>query len=149
MRIEKLSVAKDGDETGNAMNLRQASVELREGRVHAFLPTAGPSRAELTMHTSAGTLVANAGSLFSVKLDGELIHVLCLRGEVRWAGSASVTIQAGFYIERKLNEQGDATPRPASEAASAQLEVLEALDSAKTIAELEETARNAPKPWLK
>jgi len=149
VRIENLSVEKDGDETGNAMHLRRASLDLREGRLHAFLPTAATSHAELTIQCRSEILIANAGSLFSVKLDGESIHVVCLRGEVRWTHAASFTtaIPAGFYAERKFNEPAETVPRPASEIAIAQLEILEVLDSERMIGELEDAARNAPKPW--
>jgi hypothetical protein len=146
VEIGELRVSKDGDETGNSMNMRRALVRLGEGRFHFFLPRAGSARAELKIETDAGTIIANPGALFSVAHNGEAIRVLCVRGVLSWnlAPRDPISIVAGFYCERKL-----AAVLPASENADAQGEVIAALDSAETLSELETKLRNAPAPWRK
>lgn len=151
LQIENLRVSKDGDETGDAMKSRLAAIRLGEGRIHAFLPSAGSARSELKIDTEAGTIIANPGSLFSVVLSRESIRVLCIRGELRWskAPASSTSILEGFYCERKLSDDAQTNIVPASEDAAAQREVIAALDSAQYIEELETAARNAPAPWRK
>jgi hypothetical protein len=148
LQIEDLRVSKDGDETGNAMKSRLATIRLGEGRIHAFLPSAGSARPELKITSeAAGTIIANSDSLFSVVPTSESIRVLCIRGELNWSKAAG-SIVAGFYCDWKFK---GATPEilPASEDAAAQREVIAALDSAQHIEELETAARNAPAPWRK
>lgn len=151
LQIEDLRVSKDGDETGNAMKSRLATIRLGEGRIHAFLPGAGSARSELKINTEAGTIIANPGSLFSVVLNRESIRVLCIRGELSWSRppASSPSILAGYYCERKLSDEALADILPASEDPGAQREVISALDSAQYLDELETAARNAPAPWRK
>lgn len=148
LQIEDLRISKDGDETGDAMKSRLATIRLGEGRIHAFLPSAGSARTELKINTeTTGTIVANPDSLFSVVLGRESIRVLCIRGELNWSKAAG-PIVAGFYCEWNF---GGATPEilPASEDAAAQHEVIATLDSANSLEELETATRNAPAPWRK
>ena len=152
LQIEKLRVSKDGDETGDAMKSRLATIRLGEGRIHAFLPRAGAARSELKINMeAAGTIVASPDSLFSVVLTRESIRVLCIRGELSWSRppASSTSILAGYYCERKLSDHAVADVLPASEDAAAQREVTAALDSAQYLDELETAARNAPAPWRK
>jgi hypothetical protein len=148
LQMERLRVSKDGDETGDAMKLRVATVRLKEGRIHAFLPLAGSARTELKINTeTTGTIIANPDSLFSVVSKGDAIRVLCIRGELTWSKAAG-PISAGFYCDWKF---GGATPEilPAAEDAAAQADLIAALDSAQHIEEVETAARNAPAPWRK
>jgi hypothetical protein len=144
--IEQLSIAKNGDETGNAMHMRRAAVRLEGGRLHILLPTAESSRADFKVHSRFGTLNAKAGSLFSVTLNGDSIRILCARGEVNWSEppGGSTKISAGYFSDRRA-----ADPSSAAEDAVAQAEIMALLDSAQTIADLETAMRNAPAPWRK
>lgn len=149
--IEALSVSKDGDELGDAMKSRRALIQLHGGRIHAFLPREGTAPCELKINTAGGTIVATAGSLFSVALEGASIRVLCLRGELSWSDRTAFTasILPGYYCDRKLSDNTVANVLPASENAEAQNEVLMALDSAQNLDDLENAARRAPAPWRK
>lgn len=151
LRIEDLRVSKDGDELGNAMKSRRAIIQLDEGRVHVSLPRAGTAPCELKINTAAGTISANAGSIFSVTLKGESIRVLCLRGELTWSNAPafSTPILPGYYRDRKPGDKTAIDPLPASENADAQSEVIAALDSAQYLEELDTAARQAPAPWRK
>jgi hypothetical protein len=149
VRIEALTVSKDGNETGNAMNTRRASVRFEEGRGHFFLPAAGSSRADVRIDSRRGTLSARAGSLFSITLKGDSMRVLCARGELNWSGSAAgvTTIGAGYFSDRGSDAGGTRDPSSAADDASAQEEIIALLDSSQAIAELENAARDAPAPW--
>lgn len=151
LSIEELRVSKDGDEMGNAMKSRRAMIQLHEGRIHAFLPREGTAPCELKINTAAGTIVATAGSLFSVTLQGQSIRVLCLRGELNWSDGAmpATSILPGYYCDRKLSDNAVPNVLPASENVEAQNEVLMALDSAQNLDDLENAARRAPAPWRK
>jgi hypothetical protein len=147
--IEALSVSKDGDETGNAMHMRRAAIRFEEGRVHVLLPAAGPSRADLRVHSRFGTLSAKVGSLFSITLKGDSMRVLCARGELTWSESpsGSTTLGAGYFSDRRSGEDSAVGPRLAADDPAAQGEIMALLDSAEAIANLETAARNAPAPW--
>ena len=149
IRIEELSISKDGDETGNAMNWRRAAVRFEDGRIHIFLAPAGPSRATIRIDFRRGMLTAKAGSLFSITFNGDSMRVLCVLGELNWSEppSGSTTIGAGDFWDRPPDARGGSDPKSAADDATAQEEIMALLDSARAIAELENTARNAPAPW--
>jgi hypothetical protein len=149
LRIEELSVSKDGDETGNAMNTRRAAIRLEQGRVHVFLPPAGPSRACLRINSRRGTLTTKAGSLISIALTADSMRVLCARGELAWdePPSASTTIGAGYFSDWRSKGGAAEEPSLAADDPKAQGEIMALLDSAQAIAELENAARSAPAPW--
>jgi hypothetical protein len=151
VQIDNLRVSKDGDEMRNAMNSRLAAIRLNEGRIHAFLPALGSARTKLQIQTEAGTILANPGALFLVARKPESIRVLCVHGEVSWIDppASSTPIEAGYYCERKLREEGATDALPASEDATAQGEVAAILDSANYLDEIESATRNAPAPWRK
>jgi hypothetical protein len=150
VKIDDLRVYKDGDETGNSMNMRRGAIRLGDGRFHVFLPRDGSARAELKIETEVGTLIANPGALLSVTHTSESIRVLCVRGVVNWdTRTPGASIAAGYYCERKFASLAEAPVLPASEDSAAQAEVMAALDSADALTEVETKLRNSPAPWRK
>ena len=149
IRIEQLSVAKDGDETGNAMYMRRAAIRLESGRVHVFLPSAGPSRASLKITSDRGTVSTKAGSLASIAFSADAQRVLCARGDLAWTepSTLSMNIAAGYFLERRSDANAGAVPRLAADDPAAQGEIMALLDSAQAIADLETAARNSQAPW--
>jgi hypothetical protein len=149
IRIEALSISKDGDETGNAMYMRRATFRLEGGRVHVFLPNAGPSRANLRIDSPRGILTMKAGTLASISLTPDSARVLCARGQVDWseASSDSINIGAGYFVDHGNTALAGREPVSAADDAAAQVEIMALLDSADAIMDLENKARNAPAPW--
>jgi hypothetical protein len=147
LRVEKLTISKDGDETGNAMHTRDAVFHFDKGRVHVFLPISGKSQAKLKIQSLLGTVAAKAGSLFSVSQTGASIRVLCADGELNWSEqpSFSATIRSGYFLDRGRGAAAES--KPASEDPSAQEEIMALLESSRTILDLEQKTRNAPAPW--
>jgi hypothetical protein len=149
LRIEALTVSKDGDETANAMNGRRAAVRFEEGRIDFSLPAAGPSQTILRIDSPNGALSAKAGSLFSITVKDESMRIVCARGEVSSieADSAATTVGAGYFWETQREPDPPSKPGLVADDATAQAEIMRLLESAEVITELEDAARNAPAPW--
>jgi hypothetical protein len=149
IRIDALTISKDGDETGNAMHMRRATIRLEAGRFHVFLPDAGGSRGDLRIDSPRGTFAAKAGTLFSLSVAADSARVLCARGEIDWkeTPSGSTKIGAGYFLDRENTSPAPGEPTLASDDPAAQMEIVALLESADSIMELENTARNAPAPW--
>lgn len=101
LEILRLAIAKDGNETGAAMQARHAGVRLPVGRM--FVSQAwGEAIARFSVITPHGELVTSSNALFCVEADEQKTRVTCVSGSVGWrrqAGDAVTRIAPGFVAE--------------------------------------------------
>ena len=105
------------------------------------------------MQTGIGTLVAQRGALFSMRLTSETVRVICVDGEVRWssAGGGHVDeISQGYFRDYRRHDvpAGDLKTdlTPVTEDAGAQGDAAATLESAAAFDEFALRVRNAPAP---
>ena len=152
MVIGELRVQKQGDAMVNAMKSRLATLHLNRGVIYASLPNVGSGSCELNVQTGAGTLLAQRGALFSMRLTSERVRVICIDGEVRWSsasGGPTDEIAEGYFRDYPRNGgSGNEKPqlRSVSEDAEAQGDVAATLESAAAFDEFALRVRNAPAP---
>jgi hypothetical protein len=101
LEIMRIAVAKDGNETGNAMLGRYADVKLLSGRMfvsHGW----GEATAKFTVVTAHGELVTTSNSLFCIESDEKKTRVTCASGTVGFRARKSdetTRIPPGFLGE--------------------------------------------------
>jgi hypothetical protein len=101
LEITRISVAKDGNETGDAMRGRYATVRLLAGRMfvsHSW----GQANAAFTVTTARGNLFTGSNSLFCVEADENKTRVTCATGTVVFRprdGGAETRVWPGFFGE--------------------------------------------------
>ena len=99
IRIEDLSLTKDGNETAGGVLDRRASIRLNRGRIITLYSHSDTSGSELRVTTGQVTLSPDSDCLFSIWTDGTTSRVTCGRGEVSTSADAQppVKIVAGYF----------------------------------------------------
>jgi hypothetical protein len=101
LEIVRLTITKDGNETGGAMRGRSAEVRLARGRM-IVSQVWGEAMAIFTIMTSQGELVTTSNALFLIESDDQKTRITCASGSVgfRPRESGEVTdIPPGFVGE--------------------------------------------------
>jgi FecR protein len=127
IKIDELSITKDGNQTADGMGDRTAHIRLSRGKaIVVFTPTDG-SASQFAITTAQLTIKPDSACLFSVWTDGKTTRVTCAKGNVNAPSDsqAPVSIAAGYFQEWPTTRK---TPVPATEEASAQIDITESLD---------------------
>jgi hypothetical protein len=101
LEIMRISLTKDGNETGEAMRGRSAAVRLLAGRMFVS-HTWGQANAAFTIATAQGDLFTGSNSLFCVESSQGKTRVTCVSGTVGFRpheGGAEMRIPPGFFGE--------------------------------------------------
>ncbi len=134
LEIVRLSLVKDGNETGNSLRGRFADIKLRNGRIFVS-HNWGEATARFSAITSEGMVVTPSNALFVVQSEPRKTRVTCASGWVEFlpAGAATaIRIPPGFVGEWP-------SPGPNISAAEADPRSQEELQRA---IEIEERLRN-------
>jgi len=110
LRIEQLSISKDGNETASdAIRDRVARVQLRQGATVVLFDGA----ANFIVSSDEVTAIALPGCLFRMDVDQHRTRITCVRGNLsaRHRNGGAVQIEAGYFREWP-SENGS---RPSSE----------------------------------
>src|SRR5215471_8640690 len=101
IKIEDLSLTKDGNETAGGVLDRRASIRLNRGRIVSLFSHSDTSASEFSVTTGQVTLKPDSDCLFSLWTDGRRSRVTCGRGEVRTSDEAQppVKIAAGYFFQ--------------------------------------------------
>jgi hypothetical protein len=129
IKIDELSIAKDGNQTAGGMRDRTARIWLNRGKVIVlFAPGADQSTSQFAVITGQLTIKPDSDSLFCVWTDGKTTRVTCTKGNVNTPSDVQppLTIAAGYFQEWPTTRK---TPVPATENASAQIDITESLDA--------------------
>jgi len=128
IKIDELSVAKDGNQTAGGMRDRTARIRLNRGKVIVLFAPGDKSTSQFAVTTGQLTIKPDSDCLFCVWTDGKTTRVTCAKGNVNAPSDAEapVTIAAGYFQEWPTTRK---TPVPATEDASAQIDITESLEA--------------------
>jgi len=138
IKIEALSLTKDGNETAGGVLDRSARVRLSRGRVSVLFSRSDPSGSHCTLATKQMIISSDSDCLFSVWTDGSITRVTCARGELRGAsdGQTPVRIATGYFHQWPTAAK---EPLAASAEGSAKMDVMVSLEAEKEL--LDQVAR--------
>jgi len=128
IKIDELGIAKDGNQTPGGMRDRTARIRLNRGKVIVLFAPGDKSTSQFAVTTGQFTIKPDSDCLFCVWTDGKMTRVTCAKGNVNTPSDAQapVTIAAGYFQEWPTTRK---TPVPATEDASAQIDITEALEA--------------------
>ena len=127
IKIEKLTLTKDGNDTAERMLDRRAWIRLNRGRIVCSFRQSKKTASEFGITTGQMTLRPNSDCLFSVWTDGTTSRATCGRGEVSASADAQppLKIAAGYFSQWPTASK---EPIAASADARAQMDITTALD---------------------
>ena len=125
--IEKLTLTKDGNDTGEHMLDRRASIRLNRGRIVCSFSQSDKTATEFGITTGQITLRPDSDCLFSVWTDGTTSRATCGRGEVSASADAQppLKIAAGYFSQWPTASK---EPIAASADARAQMDITTILN---------------------
>jgi hypothetical protein len=140
--IEELKITKDGNDTGDAMRDRVASIRLNQGQMTVLFMRRGRAASRLLVRTDRATLVANSDCLFRVQSDSMKMRVTCVRGKIDVSRDAQppVAIGAGYFQQWPPSD--NVRPIAASDDAAAQIDIADSL-------KIENQLRKSQSDWEK
>jgi hypothetical protein len=128
--IDKLRLAKDGNETGFDLMEREVEFRLLRGSLIALVPSDG-LMSHFRIRTDIGILAAGPGSLFYLEESEAGIHIACIRGDVALLGknAASLVVSPGKWCDWKKGEAEPTQLQAAAASSQAQQEIAAALEA--------------------
>ena len=101
IKIEDLTVTKDGNDTGERMLDRRAWILLNRGNIVCSFSQSDKTASKFGITTSQITLRPDSDCLFSVWTDGTTTRTTCSRGEVNASadGQPPLKIGAGYFSQ--------------------------------------------------
>ena len=128
IKIDELSIAKDGNQTAGGIRDRTARIRLSRGKVIVLFTPSDKSASQFAVTTGQLTVKPDSDCLFCIWTDGKTTRVTCAKGNVNAPSDAQapVTIAAGYFHEWPIMRK---TPVPATEDASAQIDITESLEA--------------------
>jgi FecR-like protein len=127
IKIEDLTLTKDGNNTAERLLDRRAWVRLNGGRIVCLFSQGDKTPSEFGVTTTQITLSPDYDCLFSVWTDGTTSRATCARGEVSGSADAQPSLKiAGGYFSQWPTASKE--PIAASANASAQIDIKTALD---------------------
>jgi FecR-like protein len=128
IKIDELSIAKDGNQTAGGVRDRTARIRLNRGKVIVLFNPGDQSTSQFAVTTGQLTIKPDSDCLFCVWTDGKTTRVTCAKGNVNTPSDAQapVTMAAGYFQEWPTTRK---TPVPATEDASAQIDITESLEA--------------------
>jgi len=141
IKIDELSITKDGNQTAGGMRDRTARIRLSRGKaIVLFIPT-DRSASQFAITTGQLTIKPDSDCLFCVWTDGKTTRLTCAKGNINASADvqAPVTIAAGYFQEWPTTRKA---PVPATEDASPQIDITESLEA-------EQRLQNEASAWQK
>jgi hypothetical protein len=127
IKIEDLRLTKDGNETGEHMLDRRASIRLNRGRIVTLFMQSEKTASDFGVTTDQIALKPDSDSLFSVWTDGATSRATSARGDVSASADAQppLKIAAGYFSQWPTASK---EPIAASADANAQIDIKTALE---------------------
>lgn len=138
IKIEELSLTKDGNETAGGMVDRSARVRLSRGTVSILFSRSDTSGSHFALVTKQTIISPDSDCLFSVWTDGPTTRATCARGELSGAGDGQtpVRIATGYFHQWPTAAK---EPLAASAEGGAQMDIMVSLEAEKEL--LDQAAR--------
>lgn len=126
MKVEDLTLTKDGNDTAERMLDRRAWIRLNRGRIVSLFMQSDRTASDFGITTGQVTLRPASDSLFSVWTDGTTSRATSARGELNASAGAQplLKIAAGYFAQWPTASK---EPIAASSDASAQIDITTAL----------------------
>ena len=128
IKIEQLSITKDGNETGPDMRDRNARILLSRGKIFVQFSPSETSASQVVIKAGQLTISPDSDCLFCVGTDGTTTRVTCARGNINASAEAisPVTIAAGYFQQWPIVRT---QPGPAADDATAQIDITSSLEA--------------------
>jgi hypothetical protein len=128
IKIDELSITKDGNQTAGGVRDRTARIRLSRGRVIVLFTPTDRSARQFAVTTGQLTIKPDSDCLFCVWTDGKTTRLTCAKGNITASADAQppVTIAAGYFQEWPATRT---SPGPATEKAAAQIDITESLEA--------------------
>jgi hypothetical protein len=128
IKIEQLSITKDGNETGPDMRNRSARVLLGRGKIFVLFSLSEASTSQVVIKAAQLTISPDSDCLFCVGTDGTTTRVTCSRGNINASAEAHspVTIAAGYFQQWPTTHT---QPGVATDDATAQIDITLSLEA--------------------
>ena len=128
IKIDELSITKDGNETAGGMRDRLARIRLIRGKIIIVFSPSETSASHFAINAGQLTINPDSDCLFSVWTDGKTTRVTCTKGKINAPADAQapVTIAAGYFQQWPLTRKAAIS---AAENAAAQIDITESLES--------------------
>jgi hypothetical protein len=132
IKIEQLSLTKDGNETAGGMFDRHARLRLSRGRVSVLFSRSDTSGSHFTLATNQTMISPDSDCLFSVWTDGSSTRATCGRGELSGVsdGQTPVKIAGGYFHQWPAAARG---PLAATAEGDAQMDIMASLEAEKEL----------------
>jgi hypothetical protein len=136
IKVEELTISKDGNQTRGGMRNRSARIELSRGEITVLFSGRDKSASRFAISTSAVTVTVDSDCLFRVHRDERTTRVTCVQGKVHaTAGAqASMVIGAGYFQEWPSTRP---EPLAATENSAAQIDIMDSLEIANDLRRLD------------
>jgi hypothetical protein len=146
LELNRLTLRKDGNETGDEVDARQIRCRLPTGLVYVSHQRPWGS-AELTIVTPHGTFTANSDCLVRMQVNSQAVRITSARGTSGFQpgdGQPAVEVKAGFICEWPSSQP---EPVVAANDAAGQQEIAELFAAEERLNALATARRSAPPPW--
>ena len=128
IKIEQLSITKDGNETGPDMRDRKARIVISRGKIFVLFSPSERSASQVVIKAGQLTIKPDSDCLFCVGTDGTTTRVTCAKGDINASAEAHspFTIAAGYFQQWPTERS---QPGVATDDANAQIDITGALEA--------------------
>ena len=128
IRIEQLSITKDGNDTGLDMRDRNARILLGRGKIFVLFSPSETSASQVVIKAGPLMITPDSDCLFCVGTDGTTTRVTCSKGIINASAEAPspVTIAAGYFQQWPTTRT---QPGLATDDATAQIDITASLEA--------------------
>jgi hypothetical protein len=132
IKIEQLTMVKDGNETSDGLRDRSARIRLQGGKIIVLFYGGDRPPSRFAVTTRDLTITGDSGSLFAVWTDGTKARVSCVRKNVVASAGAqpAITASAGYFLRWPAS---NTKPLATADDASAQIDVNDSLQAGEQL----------------
>jgi hypothetical protein len=127
IKVDQLSITKDGNETAGGLRKRSVRISLHRGKLMVRFSQGDTAETRFSINAGHVTVSPGPDCSFCVWNDGANTRVTCARGEITASPGVQppVTIAAGFFQRWPTTA---AKPMAAADDVSAQIDITDSLE---------------------
>jgi hypothetical protein len=139
LKIEKLRLTKDGNETEDGIRSRIVRVQLNRGKISALFQRRDESEMRFTIDTRHAMISADGDCLFQIQVEDAKTRVTCVRGKVYVSQANHQAVMEAGYIQEWPSDRSAAIA--AADDARGQIDVSDTLEAERELQELQSKQR--------
>ncbi|SRR6266404_1667572 len=145
LKIEELSLTKDGNETGDGVGKRVVRIQLNRGKIIALFQQSDENATRFSVSTRQATISSDQNCLFQIQVEDTKTRLTCARGKVSASqGDHQMSvIEAGYFQEWPSNSSAVMST---ADDARGQIDVTDALEAERELRQLQ-PERRARRPF--